>query len=471
MRKDLAGLSPEEKKKLAAELMADAAKPVVEYPSWFDGKKVDEVAYCEQLLAQQEMRCINNRIYSMDGLIDDEKMKAQIAEDLKPYVRTYLYKTADRFLQTIKVLCVSDPIKPTADKIHFLNGTYSLDGSFTAEKEWTMNRIPVEYDPDAPNPERWLKFLSELLDEDDILTLQEYLGYCLTATNRGQSMLLIIGKGGEGKSRISAVMQEMFGANLNMGNINKLESDKFNAANLEYKLLFIDDDIKMEALGSTNMIKTIVTCEGTMELERKRMQPFQGIVYARLLCLGNGTLKALHDKSMGFYRRQIIIQTKNKPVNRVDDPYLKDKLIKEIPGILFWCVEGLMRLVKNNYKFTISDKSKNLKAQHMEDDNSVKAFFESEGYIEFKPDEKCSTLVLYKVYSRWCHDNAIKPSATATFTQYLSDNETELNLVRTKNVTIGPNKRVRGYKGICVADSLGTDFITLPDDYPTPFDD
>ena len=67
--------------------------------------------------------------------------------------------------------------------------------------------------------------------------------------------------------------------------------------------------------------------------------------------------------------------------------------------------------------------------------------------------------------------NAIKSSATATFTQYRSDNETELNLVRTKNVTIGPNKRVRGYKGICVADSLSTDFITLPDDYPTPFDD
>ena len=31
------------------------------------------------------------------------------------YSDGYLYKTADRFLQTIKVLCVSDPIKPTAD--------------------------------------------------------------------------------------------------------------------------------------------------------------------------------------------------------------------------------------------------------------------------------------------------------------------------------------------------------------------
>ena len=45
MRKDLAGLTPEEKKQLAAELMADAEKPELEFPDWFDGKKVDEVAY------------------------------------------------------------------------------------------------------------------------------------------------------------------------------------------------------------------------------------------------------------------------------------------------------------------------------------------------------------------------------------------------------------------------------------------
>lgn len=212
----------------------------------------------------------------MEGLIEDEKMKAVIAEDLKPYVRSYLYKTADRFLQTLKVLCVSDPIKPTADRIHFQNGTYFLDGTFLPDREWTMNRLPISYEPDSASPDRWKQFLSELLEDDDILTLQEYLGYCLIATNRGQAMLLIIGKGGEGKSRISAVLQEMFGLNLNMGNISKLESDKFCPANLEGKLLFIDDDIKMEALSSTNTIKTIVTCEGMMELERKSKQAFQG---------------------------------------------------------------------------------------------------------------------------------------------------------------------------------------------------
>lgn len=56
--------------------------------------------------------------------------------------------------------------------------------------------------------------MSELLEETEILTLQEYLGYCLIPTNRGQVMMLLKGNGGEGKSRIGVVMQKMLGSNL-----------------------------------------------------------------------------------------------------------------------------------------------------------------------------------------------------------------------------------------------------------------
>ena len=48
----------------------------------------------------------------------------------------------------------------------------------------------------------WLRFLSDLLEPEDILTLQEYLGYCLIPTNRRQVMMLLKGNGGEVKRRI-----------------------------------------------------------------------------------------------------------------------------------------------------------------------------------------------------------------------------------------------------------------------------
>ena len=47
-------------------------------------------------------------------------------------------------------------------------------------------------------------------------------------------MLLIIGKGGEGKSRIGRI-KKIFGQNMNSGSFQKLETDKFARADQEGK--------------------------------------------------------------------------------------------------------------------------------------------------------------------------------------------------------------------------------------------
>lgn len=442
---------------------AEAAQKENEDPSWYDGKKVDEVSYCEALLAEHEMRSINNRLYTMDGLVEDPLMQARIAEDLKPYIRSYLDKAVDRMLKTLKLLCASEPIKPTSDRIHFHNGTYFLKSGFVPEREWTMNRLPVDYVADAPAPVRWEKFLSELMYEEDVVTLQEFLGYSMVVTNKGQSMLLIIGSGGEGKSRISAMMQDIFGANMNIGNISKLESDKFDLANQEGKLLFIDDDMKMEALSSTNTIKAIVTCDGMMGLERKNKQAYQGLMYVKLMLLGNGSLKSLHDKTQGFYRRQIIIQTKDKPADRVDDPYLKEKLEEEIPGIILWCLAGLHRLIDNNYKFTVSERSAQIKKELIGEDNNIVGFLASTGYIQFDPQARSTSAKLYEVYKKWCYDNAEKALAATTFTKYLHRNAKELGITENKNIPFEGTKYARGFNGIkTITDS----FAPLVEDDP-----
>lgn len=53
-----------------------------------------------------------------------------------------------------------------------------------------------------------------------------------------------------------------------------------------------------------------------------------------------------------------MLTTKGKPPGRADDPYLSDKLIAEREGIFLWCLEGLHRLLVNNYRFIISDQAR-----------------------------------------------------------------------------------------------------------------
>ena len=301
--------------------------------------------------------------------------------------------------------------------------------------------------PNAPAPKRWLQFLSELLVPEDIPTLQEFLGYCLLPTTKGQKMLMLIGKGGEGKSRIGLVMRSLLGDSMNTTSIQKVESNRFSRADLENKLLMVDDDMDMSALPKTNYIKSIVTSECKMDMERKGIQSYQSQLYVRFLCFGNGALTALHDKSDGFFRRQIVLTTKDRPAGRADDPFLVDKLLREKEGIFLWCLEGLHRLIGNNYQFSISGKARENMETVKRSSNNVIEFLQSEGYIRFKADSEASSKAIYEAYTRWCDDNAQKPMSANRLSSELAQNERLYNVEATNNVHVG-GKRVRGFVGI-----------------------
>ena len=227
-------------------------------------------------------------------------------------------------------------------------------------------------------------------------------------------MLMLIGKGGEGKSRIGVVMNAIFGLNMNTTSIQKVENSRFARADLEGKLLMVDDDLDMNALTKTNYVKSIVTAELRMDLERKREQSYQGLLYVRFLCFGNGALTALHDRSDGFFRRQIILTTKDKPAARFDDPFLAEKLIAEKRASSL-DAGGAAALIANRYHFTISQRAKDNISSAVRDANNILDFLDSEGYVAFKADYEASTKNLYAAYKRWCEDNAENPLSPKSF--------------------------------------------------------
>ena len=264
---------------------------------------------------------------------------------------------------------------------------------------------------------------------------------------------VVIGKGGEGKSRIGLVMRSLLGDSMNTTSIQKVESNRFSRADLENKLLMVDDDMDMSALPKTNYIKSIVTSECKMDMERKGVQSYQSQLYVRFLCFGNGALTALHDKSDGFFRRQIVLTTKDRPAGRADDPFLVDKLLREKEGIFLWCLEGLHRLIGDNYQFTVSSKAKENMETVKRSSNNVIEFLQSEGYIRFRADSEASSKAIYEAYTRWCDDNAQKPMSANRVSSELAQNERLYNVEATNNVHVG-GKRVRGFMGIEVVNPL-----------------
>ena len=419
------------------------------WPEWYDGRHINEVLFCQQFLDKHPMKCVRGRLFTVDGLIEDEgQIGNLILEEISGVLTANLSKTVANLLASIKLQAYSPPLPIETDRIHVANGTYFMDGSFTPNKSYCNNRLTVSYNPDAPTPKRWLQFLSELLQPEDIPTLQEFLGYCLLPTTKGQKMLMLIGKGGEGKSRIGLVMRSLLGDSMNTTSIQKVESNRFSRADLENKLLMVDDDMDMSALPKTNYIKTIVTAEAKLDLERKGVQSYQRDIYARFLCFGNGALTSLYDHSDGFFRRQLILTTKDKPADRTDDPFLVEKMCAELEGILLWCLEGLHRLVQNNFRFTVSERAAANVDTIKRSSNNVIDFMESEGYFRFKADYSISSKDFYEIYKLWCEDNACHSVSAIRFSAELRQNDRRYNLEATNNIYLPGGRRVRGFVGI-----------------------
>ena len=419
------------------------------WPDWYDGRHINEVLFCQQFLEKHPMKCVRGRLFTVDGLIEDEgQIGNLILEEISGVLTSGLSKVVTNLLASIKLQAYSPPLPIETDRIHVANGTYFMDGSFTADKSYCNNRLTVAYNPNAPAPKKWLQFLSELLQPEDIPTLQEFLGYCLLPTTKGQKMLMLIGKGGEGKSRIGLVMRSLLGDSMNTTSIQKVESNRFSRADLENKLLMVDDDMDMSALPKTNYIKSIVTAEAKMDVERKGIQSYQSDIYARFLCFGNGALTALYDHSDGFWRRQLVLTTKDRPANREDDPFLVEALSAELEGILLWCLEGLQRLLRNSYKFTVSPKAAANLETIKRNSNNVLDFLDSEGYFRYKANFSISSKDLYEIYKLWCEDNACHPVSAARLSSEVSQNAVRLNLEPTNNIYLPGGRRVRGFMGI-----------------------
>ncbi len=183
---------------LFAETKVDS---IAEEPVWVENGTINEAKFVGSYLAAHPMKCVEKVLYDLDGQVDPGMLEHDIYTMIKPYLVKDVPKVLRNIMKVIEVESYAPDIPLDETHIHFQNGTYCItDESFTERKVFCRNRLPVRFVEDAPIPEDWLCFLDELFYTEDIYAIQEFLGYALIPSNRGQTMMVIVGDGGEGKS-------------------------------------------------------------------------------------------------------------------------------------------------------------------------------------------------------------------------------------------------------------------------------
>ncbi len=208
----------------------------------------------------------------------------------------------------------------------------------------------------------------------------------------------------------------------------------------------------MKALSSTGYLKTLITASSPIDVEAKNKQSELITLYTRVIWFGNGSLKALHDHSEGFSRRFIIIRVKPKPKDRIDDPHLTEKILFEKDEIFRWMLQGLQRLIANDFKFTISERTRQTIETAIADNCNIIEFLKGQERVEFNDGYSESTAELYKEYTDWCEKNSLTSIQRDDTVSWLKTNAQRYGLIFSNHIRNSQGHEVRGFKGIrCIS--------------------
>lgn len=425
--------------------------------------KINELLFAQDFVKEQQLSYINYSFYNHNGLILEYEIRNMILNMISPYFNIGLPTKISVLVDTIKDYAYKNlpEIKPNVICLKNATLVATKKGVTQIKPVFTLNKLTFDYDPDAKCP-RWEKFIEELLPEQAIPILQEYLGYLFIPTTLAQKAMFIVGNGGEGKSRIGVLLSRMLGRSLSSGAFHEFQTNRFITASLENRLVFLDDDIQLTAIKDTQMFKKLVTMESPVSIEKKGKDFYDIQPYARFLCFGNGAISSFYDHSDGFYRRLLILKVNQLMDDREDDPLLIEKLSEEMSGIFNWCLTGLIRLLNQNYKFSNKAYRDSLVDAVRDEADNINIYFNHSDYCQLaknnpeldpsqltRSDEQftCTRKELYQSYCEWCDNNAYHPFGRTTFIKYVSSNLDKLQIRESGNI-VRENKRNRGYIGV-----------------------
>ena len=260
--------------------------------------------------------------------------------------------------------------------------------------------LEFDYQPDAPAPAEWLKFLDSIwgADSEAIGTLQEWLGYCLTPDTSQHKILLLVGPPRSGKGVIARVLRRLIGVENTVGPTLASLAESFGLEPLIGKPLAIIGDARLSAKSDRSVVTErllSISGEDTLSCNRKNNSYWTGKLPTRLVLLTNET-PWLTDSSRALAGRFLALHMTESFEGR-EDRALETRLAAELPGILNWAIEGWKNLQARG-QFVQPESGRVMVEELKELSSRVSTFLADAcevdpGYQEAIPH----------VYIAWCH--------------------------------------------------------------------
>lgn len=309
--------------------------------------------------------------------------------------------------------------------------------------------IGAPWIPDVPAPASWIAFLDSMWGEDREAkrALQQMFGYLLTPDTSQQKMFALIGPKRSGKGTIARILKALLGDDSVVNPTLQSLERPFGLAPLVGKTVAIIGDARLG--GQSDQAQVVerllsISGEDPLSIDRKNRDPINVRLRTRVVLLSN-ELPRLYDSSGAVASRFLILQTVKSFLGS-EDTQLEQKLLRELPGIFRWAIDGREDLQESGRFATPA--SSEAAIEELESLSSPLRVFVRDCCVIGELRE-VEIPALYASYQQWCKDNGRdKPLNRQMFGRELHTAFPQLTETQPRTASGG---RVRMYQGIGLA--------------------
>jgi putative DNA primase/helicase len=312
---------------------------------------------------------------------------------------------------------------------------------------FNLTAVPFDYEPDAPEPRRWLDFLAELWPTEAaaIDVLGEWFGYVISGRLDLHKILLMVGPTRGGKGAIARILGALIGRQNVAGPTLHSLGGEFGLAPLLGKSLAVISDARFVGKNAGVVVERLLSISGEdfLTVNIKYKEQWTGKLPCRLHVISN-ELPKLGDASTAIVGRFVLLPTSRSWLGK-EDYSLEPALHTELPGILNWALDGLQRLTTDNEnRFTRLPSAEEAVIAMRDLASPVGAFVREQ--CEVGANKEIEIGALYDAFKSWCEASEYPKSSKHVFGRDLRAAVPSIRVAQSGGVA----HRVRVYQGIAL---------------------
>lgn len=413
---------------------------------------------------------INKAIFHMRlGYVDDvlswwsgREWQFMPEETLRRYIWKSLPEKYDRLafvkgvIAAIKTIAPRIKSLPTNGLVFFRNLVFDCDLNKIqphAREHCNRSTFSHDYDPAAKNLVKWETFLASVfgnINNDRILLLQEFFGWCMITHNIGlEQCAALVGVPRAGKGTILKTLHAMLGASCTTVNFDRLGSPRSHASMRAHNVVIDFDAKEPNKLHFEETKSTFVKVTSNDPISSNKFystKSISGPMNCKLIIACN-KIPNFDDTTGAIAARFQPLMFDKSFLGKERAGIFEDLLI-ELPSILMWSFAGLIRLANSGPSEPKS--SKEIQEDLMYNSNVLNGFVDE--HVLIIPGEKCFMHVLYGTYELYSKEKNLKTMSILEFHEQMKSTLLGKNVIWTSIMI--DNQQGKGAVGLRLVNPL-----------------